>query len=108
MDSPRTDARDPRWPDRRRELRDFVATMTVLALLGLLAFVVAQQSEPQPGCGVQGRLTNQTATGPTGPSASASATSAGSHTPPGASGDATESSDSATEPSDTLASDRCR
>jgi hypothetical protein len=108
MDSPQTDARDPRWPDRRRELRDFVATMTVLALLGLVAFVVAQQSEPQPGCGVHGRLSNQTATGPTGPSASASVTSAGSRTPPEASGDATEPSGSTAGPSDTLASDRCR
>lgn len=81
MNSARTGARDPRWPDRRRELRDFLATMTILALLALLAFIVAQQSEREPGCGVTGRLTNQTATGP---------------------------SVGATRPSEPLASERCR
>lgn len=83
MDSRRTGARDPRWPDRRRELRDFVASVMVLALLVLLAFVVAQQSERQPDCGVTGRLTNQTATGPAGPNTSAAVASAGVRTPPG-------------------------
>jgi hypothetical protein len=106
MDSPRTDARDPRWPDRRRELRDFVATLTVLALLVLLAYVVAQQSEEQPGCGVTGRLTNQTATGPAGPNASGS-TSAGPSTPPEPSGGATRPSDSADGPSDPLVAQPC-
>ncbi|HYO31296.1 MAG TPA: hypothetical protein VES21_00490 [Nocardioidaceae bacterium] len=103
MDSRRTDARDPRWPDRRRELRDFVASMTVLALLVLLAFVVAQRSERQPDCGVTGRLTNQTATGPAGPNTSAAAASAGVRTPPEATLDATGPSEGAAGPSESAA-----
>lgn len=100
MDRPEAQAVRPTQPGRRRELRDFVASIAVLALVALLAFVVAQQSEPQPRCGVIGRLTNQTATGAIGPDTAAVTSMTG---------DASSgANDDSAEPSDPLASQRCR